>query len=82
LKSIIKVADAGDWFPADGAASIKVNYNPANGIIVSEPITLQPNQDCCNHDVPEPQPLVLVGLGLFVLAAMRRRRDLAAIPPR
>jgi PEP-CTERM motif-containing protein len=71
----IKVANVGDWLLAADAASIKVNYDPHNGIIVSENITLQHNQNCCNHDVPEPQPLVLVGLGLFVLAAMRRRRD-------
>jgi hypothetical protein len=71
----IQVANAGDWLTAAGAASVKANYDPANGIITSAPITLQHNQDCCNHDVPEPQPLVLVGLGLFVLAAMRRRRD-------
>src|SRR4029453_14437272 len=70
----IKVADAGDWLLAAGAASIKVNYDPANGIIVSKPLRAQPNQDCCNHDAPEPQPLVLIGLGLFVLAAIRRRR--------
>jgi MYXO-CTERM domain-containing protein len=70
----IKVANATDWLLAAGAASIKVNYDPQTGTLVSENITLQNNPNCCNHDTPEPQPLVLVGLGLVVLAAMRRRR--------
>src|SRR4029453_243224 len=48
----IKVANATDWLLLANQASIKVNYDPANGIIVSEPITLQHNQDCCNHDAP------------------------------
>jgi hypothetical protein len=69
----IKVANATDWILTPGGASIKVNYDPL-GHLVSEDITLQHNQDCCGHDVPEPQPLVLIGLGLFVLAAIRRRR--------
>jgi len=70
----IKVAFATDWLLDPNEASIKVNYDPAQGIQVSENITLQPNRDCCIHDVPEPQPLLLVGLGLIVLAAIRRRR--------
>ncbi len=69
----IKVANAGDWLLAAGAASIKVNYDPHQGIIVSEPITLQHNPNCCIHDVPEPQPLLLLGLGLFALVAIRRK---------
>jgi hypothetical protein len=69
----IKVANASDWLLAAGAASIKVNYDPHQGVIVSEDITLQHNQDCCQRDVPEPQPLALLGLGLFALVAIRRK---------
>jgi len=29
--------------------------------------------DCCLHDVPEPQPVALLGLGLFALIAIRRK---------
>jgi hypothetical protein len=30
-------------------------------------------RDCCQNDVPEPQPLALLGLGLFALVAIRRK---------
>jgi hypothetical protein len=73
----IKVANANDWLLLPGAASIKVNYDPHNGILVSEPITLQNNPNinpgCINCVVPEPAPLALIGLGLFALVAVRRR---------
>jgi len=32
-----------------------------------------PGDVCCQNDVPEPQPLALLGLGLFALVAIRRK---------
>ena len=69
----IEVGSASDWLLASMAASVKANYDPAKGLITSAPITLQSNPDCCQHDVPEPQPLALLGLGLFALVAIRRK---------
>jgi hypothetical protein len=75
----VTVGAASDWLLADngttGSASVKVNYDSPdhlNGSITSSGITLQ---TCCQGDVPEPQSLALVGLGLFGLALLRRKRN-------
>jgi len=68
----------GTLFTALGQASLQALYTlDAAGQdqrgITSEAITLQVDRNCCQHDVPEPQPMALLGLGLFALVAIRRK---------
>ncbi len=73
----VTVASANKWLLDTLGASVKVNYdnttNCENGCLTSEGITLQPGGPPL--EVPEPQTLALVGLGLLGMAVARRRRN-------
>jgi len=60
------------WMLDSLEASIKANYDPPEGLITSENITLQNGGP--PNETPEPQTLALLGLGLLALAYVRRRR--------
>jgi len=67
------VDDSSKWLLDSLEASIKVNYGPGNGLITSENITLQEGGP--PNEIPEPQTLALLALGLLALASVRRKRQ-------
>lgn len=61
---------------ASTGVHLKIAFTDANGdkvgSLYSQDVPLE-HGSCCQHDVPEPQPLALIGLGLFALLAIRRK---------